>query len=66
MALIRTKLKGPKARVLTDDHRLVIVRHREGKVLLHVEDMYDDTLEICAKLRPDQAALLAKALIDDG
>ena len=52
--------------MLTDDHRLVIVRHREGRVLLHVEDMYDDALDICAKLRPDQAALLAKALIDDG
>ena len=66
MGLIRTKLKGPKARILTDDDKLVIVRQRDGTVLLHIEDLFDESLELHAKLRPDQAALLAKALIDDG
>ena len=65
MELIRTNLKGPKTRLLTEDDKLVIVRHRESKVLLHIEDLYDDAIELHAKLRPDQAALLAKALIDD-
>lgn len=66
MALIRTKLKGPRARILTDDDKLVIVRHREGRVLLHIEDLFDESIELHAKLRPDQAAILAKALTDDG
>ena len=65
MELIRTKLKGPRTRILTDDNKLVIVRQRDGRVMLHIEDLYDDAIELHATLRPDQAALLAKAFSDD-
>lgn len=49
-------------RLLTDDDRLIIVRKREGSVFLHIEDLFDESHEIQARLRPDQVASLVNAL----
>ena len=52
-------------RILTDDGKLVIVRRSGDDVVVHIECIYRDEVEACARIRKDQAEVLVKALVGE-
>lgn len=65
MGLIRTDVTPPVVRILTDDGKLVIVRRSGDDVVVHIECIYRDEVEACARIRKDQAKVLIKALLGE-